>query len=94
MAPASIWKAYNDLRIKAGYAEAVRFYAHGQGYDLIERPTIGPDEGMRIKKRANYAVHPSVLSESAFAGLGDNYLVNEAGKKERLQSTPQKIFVI
>lgn len=94
VAPTSIWKAYNDLRIEAGYTEAVRFYAHGQGYDLIERPTIGPDETIRIKKRANFAIHPSVLSESAFAGLGDNYLVDEAGKKERLQSTPQKIFVI
>jgi hypothetical protein len=94
VAPTSIWKAYNDLRIKAGYTEAVRFYAHGQGYDLVERPTIGPDETMKIKKCANFAIHPSVLSEDAFASLGDNYLVYEAGKTERLHSTPQKVFVI
>jgi Xaa-Pro aminopeptidase len=94
VAPTSIWKAYNDLRIKAGYTEAVRFYAHGQGYDLIERPTIGPDETMMIKKRANFAIHPSVLSEDAFTGLGDNYLLDESGKTERLHSTPQKLFVI
>ena len=93
-APISIWKAYNNLRKKAGYTEATRFYAHGQGYDLIERPTIGPDETMKMKKRVNLAIHPSFLSERAFAGLGDNYLVDETGNKERLHRTPQEIFVL
>ena len=41
-----------------GLPPELRLYAHGQGYDLVERPLIRADESMTIEKDMNVAVHP------------------------------------
>ena len=89
-----IWDANNEFLRSNGYPEETRIYAHGQGYDLVERPSFDPVETMKIEAGMNIAVHPSVVSEKAFAFVCENYIVAESGVKECLHKTPQKIFVI
>lgn len=92
--PAAIWDANNEFMRSIGYPEETRIYAHGQGYDLVERPSLDPHETMKIEAGMNISVHPSVVSDKAFAFVCENYIVSESGKRECLHRTPQKIFVI
>ena len=92
--PATIWDANNEFMRSIGYPEETRIYAHGQGYDLVERPSLDPHETMKIAAGMNIAVHPSIVSEKAFAFVCENYIVSESGEKQCLHKTPQKVFVI
>ena len=92
--PAEIWDANNAFLREIGYPEETRIYAHGQGYDLVERPSMDPHETMKIQANMNIAVHPSVPSSKAFAFVCENYLTGDEGIKECLHRTPQKIFQI
>lgn len=92
--PAAIWDANNEFMRSVGYPEETRIYAHGQGYDLVERPSLQPEETMKIQGRMNISVHPTVYSDKAFAFVCENYIVSETGEKQCLHKTPQKIFVI
>ncbi len=91
--PADIWEANNAFLRSIGYQEERRIYAHGMGYDMVERPSIDPLETMKIKAGMNMAVHPAVISAKANAWLCENYIVTKTGVKECLHKTPQKIFV-
>jgi Xaa-Pro aminopeptidase len=71
-----------------------RLYAHGQGYDLVERPLIRADETMALEAGMNLAVHPGYQSNSLFAVICDNYLVTEAGVSECLHKTEKKVFEV
>lgn len=88
-----IFTANNEFLRNKGYPEERRIFAHGQGYDLVERPSLNPGETMKVQARMNLAVHPTVMSKKAAALLCDNFLVHENGEKERLHKTPQKIFI-
>jgi Xaa-Pro aminopeptidase len=90
--PAAIWNANNAFMQSIGYPEETRIYAHGQGYDLVERPSLDPFETMKIEANMNISVHPSVVSKKAFAFVCENYIVTESGEKICLHKTPQKIF--
>jgi Xaa-Pro aminopeptidase len=71
-----------------------RLYAHGQGYDLVERPLIRFDETMALEAGMNLAVHPGYQSNSLFAVICDNYLVTPEGPSECLHKTEKKVFEI
>jgi Xaa-Pro aminopeptidase len=71
-----------------------RLYAHGQGYDLVERPLIRADETMVLEAGMNLAVHPGYQSSSVFAVICDNYLVTDKGPSECLHKTEKKVFEI
>ena len=90
----TIYDAHNDFLKKVKYAPETRLLAHGQGYDMVERPSFGHGEPMKLKARMNIAVHPTVASPAAYAQLCENYIVTESGKTERLTRIPQKVFVI
>ena len=92
--PVEIWNAHNEFLRSRGYPEETRIYAHGQGYDLVERPCLNPGETMKIQARMNISPHPGVVSKKAFAFVCENYIVGEKGVKECLHKTPQKIYVI
>ena len=92
--PKTIWDANNAFLRSKGYPEELRIYAHGMGYDMVERPGISPEETMKIQARMNMAVHPSVVSEKAFGMYCENYIVMETGGPICLHQTPQKIFKI
>lgn len=88
------WEANNTFLRNKGYPEENRIYAHGQGYDIVERPCLDPDESMKIEANMFLAVHPEVKSNSALGWICDNYLVKKSGKPEHFHKTLQKIFTI
>ena len=90
--PADLVAANNAFLMEKGFPEEKRLYAHGQGYDLVERPAIREDEGMKLQKNMNITIHPIVASKTAFAWVCDNYLITEDGPSECLHKTPKKIF--
>ncbi len=92
--PKDIWDANNAFLEKKGYRPERRLYAHGQGYDLVERPLIRDDEPMEIKAGMNITVHPCAITENLWATVCDNYLVTEDGVSHCLHKTPKEIIII
>jgi Xaa-Pro aminopeptidase len=90
--PADILKAHNDFMVSRGYPPEGRLYAHGQGYDMVERPSIVAEETMLIAANMNIAVHPFAITERGYGYACDNYLVTETGA-ERVHKTPIEVFV-
>ena len=83
---------HNGFMHSHGAPGEARLYAHSQGYDLVERPLLREDESMAIQKGMNIAVHPAYASQSIFAHICDNYLVDQENMAERLHGTPQQLF--
>lgn len=94
MAPGDVWHAHNDFLENRGFSPDRRIYAHGQGYDLVERPAVRYDEPMKIEAGMNIVVHPTLVNESVWAVVCDNYLVTENGVSPCLHKTPKEIIVI
>ncbi len=93
--PAGVcWDANNAFLRSKGFPEEGRVYAHGQGYDMVERPALDNLEKMKVQANMVIAVHPEVRSEKAQGWVCDDFLVTKSGKAERLHQTPQKIFVL
>jgi Xaa-Pro aminopeptidase len=67
-----------------------RINAHGQGYDLVERPLIREDETMRVEEGMFFAIHPSAAVDGNTAFICDNFLVGDNGGW--LHQTPKKLF--
>jgi len=83
----------NEFLVNHGLPPEERLLAHGQGYDLVERPSLAPADTMTFKENMVIAIHPTVANEHAFAMCCDNYLVTAEGAK-LLQKTPQEVIVI
>ena len=91
--PAELIEIHNKALAKMGYPIDLRLYAHGQGYDLVERPAIRPEEAMTIKTNMNIAVHPMTFTKEAYAFCCDNYIVTDSGAM-RIHKTPREVFVV
>ncbi|RJR53733.1 MAG: aminopeptidase P family protein [Desulfobacteraceae bacterium] len=89
-----IWDANSAFLEKKGYLPERRLYAHGQGYDLVERPLIRYDEPMKIMEGMNLTVHPNAISRTVWAGVTDNYIVTKDGVGDCIHKTPKEIIVI
>ena len=89
--PADIFARYNAFMRKNGRPEETRLYAHGQGYDMVERPLIRHDEMLKVGRNMLFAVHPTYVTARTYSWVCDNYLVDENGKVEALHKFPQKI---
>ena len=92
--PKDLWDANNEFLQKRGYQPERRLYAHGQGYDLVERPAIRYDEPMKIEAGMNLTIHPFAINADAWAVVTDNYLVTETGASECLHKTQKQVIVI
>ena len=92
--PKDLVAANNEFLRSKGLPIEKRLYAHGQGYDLVERPGIREDETMKIRANMNITVHPIIGTRSVFAWACDNYLVTEHGVSDCLHKTPKKIFEV
>lgn len=92
--PAEIFEANNEFLRSRGLVEETRLYAHGQGYDLVERPSFQKGETMKLKANMNIAPHPAILTKEATAIVCDNYIITETGVSECLHKLPKKIFVV
>ncbi|MDX9861765.1 MAG: M24 family metallopeptidase [Rhodospirillales bacterium] len=90
--PGDIVAAHNEFLRRHGYPEERRLFAHGQGYDLVERPSIREDEPMHIQANMNITVHPIVATKNVFTWVCDNYMITETGVSECLHRTEKKIF--
>ena len=91
--PMEMLRANNEFMRARGYEEETRLYAHGQGYDLVERPSFQSGETMKIKAGMNIACHPAI-SKKGTAGICDNYIITEKGVSECLHKLPKEIFVV
>ena len=87
-----IAEAHDEHMRSRGLPTELRLYAHGQGYDMVERPLIRRDETMRIAPRMCFAVHPGFETPSIFAVICDNYLIGEGGPGECLHKTEKRVF--
>jgi Xaa-Pro aminopeptidase len=92
--PGEIWRAHNEFLARRGFLPETRLFAHGQGYDLVERPLIRDDEPMKLSERMNITVHPTVGTDRVWVWVCDNYLITESGVGPRLHQTPQEIFSV
>jgi Xaa-Pro aminopeptidase len=90
--PVELLRRNNEFMRDHGLPEETRIYAHGQGYDMVERPSFQPGETMKIKADMNVSVHPAAAGDRAFAMITDNYMVGETGVGPCLHETPKKVF--
>ncbi|GJL80893.1 MAG: peptidase M24 [marine bacterium B5-7] len=90
--PVEILRTNNEYLESRNLPGETRVYAHGQGYDMVERPSFQPGETMKIAANMNIAVHPAANGKRASAILTDNYIVTETGVSECIHKTPKKIF--
>ena len=91
--PRELHAAHNEYMRRNGLAEDKRLYAHGQGYDLVERPLIRQDETMKIEQNMLLVCHPGFSTATVAGGICDNVLVTASGV-EFLHKTPQAIIEI
>jgi Xaa-Pro aminopeptidase len=89
--PADILARYNAFMREHGRPEEQRLYAHGQGYDMVERPIIRDDETMKIGANMLFAVHPTYVTANTYSWVCDNWLLGETGAPEPLHRLPQTI---
>jgi Xaa-Pro aminopeptidase len=92
--PRELIDVLNVFLKKNGYPEERRLFAHGQGYDMVERPAIRADEPMLLKADMNITCHPIAATKSAFGWICDNYLVTPTGVSECLHKTDKRIFEV
>lgn len=89
--PTAIFNALNKFLESDGYACEERLFAHGQGYDLIERPGFMPGETMKLEKDMFIVLHPAAVNRYAMCTCADNFRVTENGAV-RIHHFPQKII--
>jgi len=92
--PQEIVKANNEYLRSHGYPEERRLHAHGQGYDLVERPSCQPGEKMSIMEGMNIAVHPAIAGRQATAVVCDNYIIGRNGAGDCLHKFPKEITAL
>jgi Xaa-Pro aminopeptidase len=92
--PKDIWDANNEFLKKNGSGPEGRLYAHGEGYELVERPAIRYDEPMKVQAGMNLAVHPVWKDKRVWITLCDNYMVTENGVSPCLHKTPKEIIIL
>ena len=92
--PADIHEAHDAFMRARGLPPELRLYAHGQGYDMVERPLIRRDETMPLAADMCLAVHPGYETDALFAVICDNYLITETGVSDCLHETPKKVFEV
>ena len=93
MVAGQITTEINKLLKELNLPEDKRIFTHGQGYDLIEAPGFAEIDDTILQENMNIAVHPTYVTEHAFAFCCDNYLVTKNGGK-RVSQFPQEIVII
>jgi Xaa-Pro aminopeptidase len=86
--------AHDAYMKRRGLPPELRLYAHGQGYDMVERPMIRADETMPIEENMHFAVHPGYNTSTMWSTICDNYMVGAKGVGDCLHKTEKKIFEI
>ena len=89
---ADVAAAHDDYMRARGLPPELRLYAHGQGYDLVERPLIRADETMT--HRGRHEPRGSSGLRDAVDLRGDlRQLSHRPGRPgECLHKTPKQVF--
>ncbi|MDR1320925.1 MAG: M24 family metallopeptidase [Gracilibacteraceae bacterium] len=90
---ADLRKALHKFEEANGYIKEGRFFGHGQGTDMVERPAYQPEETMILEENMFLSIHPGLETETCWSFNTDNYLVTPDGAV-RLNKTEQGIFRI
>jgi Xaa-Pro aminopeptidase len=93
-APRDIFAEHNKFMKARRVPEETRLYAHGQGYDLVERPLIRHDETMGLEAGMCLAVHPGYDDGTCWAVICDNYILHADRPPELIHQTPKKVFEV
>ncbi len=91
MEPQVVFAQYNEYLISKGYAPEAGMFAHGQGYDHIERPSIQPGETMKLAKDMCMAVNTNLVSAERTVYCADSYLLKVNGP-QKMHKTPLMVF--
>ncbi|MDR1573772.1 MAG: M24 family metallopeptidase [Clostridiales Family XIII bacterium] len=91
--PGELLALLNENLIERGYAPETRIFAHGQGYDIVERPVYSEWETMPLKENMLVAIHPTCGNKDSLCSNTDNYVIKPEGAL-RLSSVPSGIIVI
>ena len=91
--PGDLLKENNDFMEAHGYPREGRLFAHGQGYQLVQRPFFVPEETMLLQENMNIACHPIAMNDSAYVFCCDNFIVTKEGG-QRIHKTPQELIVV
>lgn len=94
IAACDVAAAHDAYMVSRGLPPEIRLYAHSQGYDMVERPLIRRDETMIVAAGMHLAVHPGYETDSIFAVICDNYIVEADGPGPCLHKTEKKVFEI
>jgi Xaa-Pro aminopeptidase len=89
-----VFAAHNAFMTARGLPPETRLYAHGQGYDMVERPLLRHDETMNIEADMCLAVHPGFDNGACWAVICDNFIVHKDKAPELIHHTPQKVFEV
>ena len=89
-----VFARHNAYMTGKGMPAETRLYAHGQGYDMVERPLIRQDDDMALQEGMCLAVHPGYETASLFAVICDNYMIEATGPGECLHKTEKRLFEI
>lgn len=87
-------RAHDEFMDAHRLQRETRLFAHSQGYDMVERPLIRPDETAQIAAGMNIVVHPSFVLAGAFGYVCDNFIVQADGPPKPLHSTAQRIHEV
>jgi Xaa-Pro aminopeptidase len=89
-----VFASHNSYMARNGMPVETRLYAHGQGYDMVERPLIRQDDDMTLQQGMCLAVHPGYETPSLFAVICDNYMIEANAPGECLHKTEKMLFEI
>ena len=87
-----IFIKHNEFMRAHRLPEERRLHSHAQGYALVQRPLVRPDETMIIAENMNFTAHPGYGNARVFATVCDNFLIGPEGPSERFHKTPQEII--
>lgn len=90
--PASkMMEVLHEFQKEHGYKLEDRFFGHGQGLDLVQRPLFAYEETMELKENMFISIHPALEKNNVWAFNTDNYLITKDGAV-RLNKTAQGLF--
>jgi Xaa-Pro aminopeptidase len=83
-----------DFMVDHGYAPPSRSFMHGQGYSLVERPSIRMDDPWDIVEGMNIAIHPVFVKPGRVWCIAcDNYIVGP-NSSYKIHNYPQDLIVV
>lgn len=87
-----LFRANNEFLTARGYAPEGRLFGHGQGYDMVERPSFVPAETMRLEENMFVAMHPFAGNAETLGLTCSNYIITADGA-QRLNKAPRGVIV-